>query len=628
MSTSIVATPRFAPPGLGAARAGLEGKASLGDASTDATLDFLSLLNAAAAEDATGRASPTDAEATDAVRDGLGAERPDDAESDAGSIVGTWGHVSRPVPTPLATLTPATLSGAMPSVGNISSPVARVIDDHVVPTDGERDNEISAPTEPAARTLYETVVHRTPWADPDASRVLWTHAVNRSPAGELSAAPASKPADVPASSVFPRTPDDGGAGDASSALLADAASEVSAPDAASIEPRGDNWRDLLREARRQDGETADRAAARDADGSSTAAETATGIHRTTHARSVVRDLDVLAPAFRRPLSRVITRLRDEGYDVRVNETVRSQARQETLYAQGRTAPGPIVTWTRRSHHRDGTAADLVVDNTSSSGRGYERLRAIAAEEGLRTLGRRDPGHVELTRVTPEALPARESARLARRISTTLSPAPAAPTPADAREPLATATVTPAGALATNTVPSVPAAPASVAVPHAEVALRVAHVAALLSARTEASLSHMSLQVANDNGEVTRILVTLRGSAVRAAIQTDNSGRAAELSASTAQLHDALAELGLRTDAISVRHAGAATATTEPAPLPPEWRTTLVDAAGDARAASGTIFARQNGHEARADQDRRSPRQFPGEHRQGDRSRRPSHQEHA
>lgn len=37
---------------------------------------------------------------------------------------------------------------------------------------------------------------------------------------------------------------------------------------------------------------------------------------------------------------------------------RTQAEQDRLYAQGRTLPGPIVTWTRNSAHIGGRAVDL------------------------------------------------------------------------------------------------------------------------------------------------------------------------------------------------------------------------------------------------------------------------------
>lgn len=37
-------------------------------------------------------------------------------------------------------------------------------------------------------------------------------------------------------------------------------------------------------------------------------------------------------------------------DFKVIEGVRTEERQKLLYAQGRTAPGPIVTWTLKSNH--------------------------------------------------------------------------------------------------------------------------------------------------------------------------------------------------------------------------------------------------------------------------------------
>ena len=46
-------------------------------------------------------------------------------------------------------------------------------------------------------------------------------------------------------------------------------------------------------------------------------------------------------------------------DFSVLEGLRSLARQEQLYAQGRTTPGKIVTWTMKSKHLLGEAVDLV-----------------------------------------------------------------------------------------------------------------------------------------------------------------------------------------------------------------------------------------------------------------------------
>ena len=46
-------------------------------------------------------------------------------------------------------------------------------------------------------------------------------------------------------------------------------------------------------------------------------------------------------------------------DFMVLEGLRTPQRQAELYAQGRTAPGPVVTWTMQSPHLEGRAVDLV-----------------------------------------------------------------------------------------------------------------------------------------------------------------------------------------------------------------------------------------------------------------------------
>jgi hypothetical protein len=117
-----------------------------------------------------------------------------------------------------------------------------------------------------------------------------------------------------------------------------------------------------------------------------------------------RGLGLVNAEFRDRLERVIDRMESEfGYKVEVTETYRTQERQDVLYAQGRTEPGQVVTWTRASNHTLGRAADLVIDGSYDDPVAYERLMRIAREEGLRTLGRRDPGHVELAAVSSRAL---------------------------------------------------------------------------------------------------------------------------------------------------------------------------------------------------------------------------------
>ncbi|KEY58490.1 M15 family metallopeptidase [Serratia sp. DD3] len=46
-------------------------------------------------------------------------------------------------------------------------------------------------------------------------------------------------------------------------------------------------------------------------------------------------------------------------DFTVIEGVRTKARQQELWDQGRTKPGKIVTWTMRSKHIEGKAVDLL-----------------------------------------------------------------------------------------------------------------------------------------------------------------------------------------------------------------------------------------------------------------------------
>ena len=115
---------------------------------------------------------------------------------------------------------------------------------------------------------------------------------------------------------------------------------------------------------------------------------------------VRREMEALNPELRARLERVIDRMEQEyGYTVDVVETVRTQERQDALYAQGRTQPGPVVTWTRESRHLAGGAADVVIDGGYGNAAGFERLARVAREEGLRTLWPRDPGHVELAPAT-------------------------------------------------------------------------------------------------------------------------------------------------------------------------------------------------------------------------------------
>jgi len=53
-------------------------------------------------------------------------------------------------------------------------------------------------------------------------------------------------------------------------------------------------------------------------------------------------------------------MEDNGVPVRITEIFRTKVRQEKLYAQGRTAPGPKVTWTLASEHTRHRAFDFTI----------------------------------------------------------------------------------------------------------------------------------------------------------------------------------------------------------------------------------------------------------------------------
>ncbi|WP_373061773.1 M15 family metallopeptidase [Gemmatimonas sp.] len=118
----------------------------------------------------------------------------------------------------------------------------------------------------------------------------------------------------------------------------------------------------------------------------------------------IKDLDAVDPELRSRAQRVIDRMKGEyGHTVSIVETARSQERQDYLYEQGRTRPGAVVTWTHDSAHTRGEAVDVIVDGSWENAPGFARLQRIAKEEGLRTLGVKDPGHLELANHGERAL---------------------------------------------------------------------------------------------------------------------------------------------------------------------------------------------------------------------------------
>lgn len=92
-----------------------------------------------------------------------------------------------------------------------------------------------------------------------------------------------------------------------------------------------------------------------------------------------------------PLARLfLQEAYEAGLDPRVMETQRSRERQEQLYAQGRTAPGAVVTKARggQSNHNYGVAFDVVPGallaqkNWAPEDARWAQLGSLAAKHGL------------------------------------------------------------------------------------------------------------------------------------------------------------------------------------------------------------------------------------------------------
>lgn len=122
--------------------------------------------------------------------------------------------------------------------------------------------------------------------------------------------------------------------------------------------------------------------------------------------STDNDWEHLYPTFREKLQKVLEETSAAtGYKWVMTEGYRSNARQAYLYEQGRTRPGPIVTWMKTpKNHGSGCAADCYptkngkTPDFSIGVKAYETFRSIYQKHGLGNgaWGKGDLGHVELT----------------------------------------------------------------------------------------------------------------------------------------------------------------------------------------------------------------------------------------
>lgn len=120
-----------------------------------------------------------------------------------------------------------------------------------------------------------------------------------------------------------------------------------------------------------------------------------------------RDPEHLHPVFRAKVAALEEKLACEKLPFKLFEGFRSPQRQQYLYAQGRTAPGSIVTRARPwlSNHQYGVAADFVLfekgrwswDDTGERAAWWDRLHDLARELSLTPLSFERP-HLEMLEV--------------------------------------------------------------------------------------------------------------------------------------------------------------------------------------------------------------------------------------
>lgn len=71
-----------------------------------------------------------------------------------------------------------------------------------------------------------------------------------------------------------------------------------------------------------------------------------------------RDIKELSAQAQKACALFMEKCKEQGLNVLITETYRSQERQNYLYEQGRTRPGQVVTWTRKSNHTGRNAWDI------------------------------------------------------------------------------------------------------------------------------------------------------------------------------------------------------------------------------------------------------------------------------
>ncbi|MGA3677856.1 M15 family metallopeptidase [Lysinibacillus agricola] len=105
----------------------------------------------------------------------------------------------------------------------------------------------------------------------------------------------------------------------------------------------------------------------------------------TSVTTTCRDLAELLPAGQTACRLLFQECFKVGIkNIFITETYRSQERQKYLYAQGRTRPGQIVTWTLNSNHKSRLAWDIAVGPPQSlyDATTLNKVGAIAKKLGI------------------------------------------------------------------------------------------------------------------------------------------------------------------------------------------------------------------------------------------------------
>lgn len=112
--------------------------------------------------------------------------------------------------------------------------------------------------------------------------------------------------------------------------------------------------------------------------------------------AINNDIDSLSTNFRIKFDLWRQEVIEKFPNAVVFEARRSQERQDWLYAQGRTRPWKIVTWTKTSNHFSGNAVDIVFRNDDKLQRvwPYWELIEIAKKYGIRNLSPKELCHFE------------------------------------------------------------------------------------------------------------------------------------------------------------------------------------------------------------------------------------------